>query len=239
MKLGVNIDHIATLRQARLEKFPDPLEAAKIITAAGADGIVFHLREDRRHIQDHDVYALRREIPRLDFEMANSPEIIKIALEIKPELVTLVPEKREEITTEGGLDVISNFKQIKETVKLLQGNGIPVSLFIDPLNKQIEKSAETGAKFIEIHTGAYANARGEKKKPLELKKIAKAAKLAVRFKLRINAGHGLDYKNIASILKIPEIEELNIGFSIIARAMMVGLQTAVREMLEIIKKSSS
>lgn len=235
MRLGVNIDHIATLRQARLEKFPDPFEAAKECLTGGADGIVFHLREDRRHIQDEDVLKLRSLKARLDMEMAVTDEMVKIALKIKPEMVTLVPEKRAEITTEGGLDIIKHSGKIKEIVKKLQDNGIVVSLFIDPVEKQVEESAVVGAAFIEIHTGKYANAKDEMRKKLELESVGNSIQKARMIGLRINAGHGLDYQNVKEIAKIPGVEELNIGFSIIARAVFVGLKTAVKEMKETIK----
>jgi len=232
MKLGVNIDHIATLRQARMEGIPDPIEAARECVAGGADGIVCHLREDRRHIQDEDVWKLRGLKTRLDLEMAATDEMVKIALKLKPDMVTLVPEKRAELTTEGGLNLSSKLKKI---IWKLQDKGIPVSLFIDPDEKQVEEAAVLEAKFIEIHTGMYANAKTEKKKKLELEKIGICVQKARLIGLRINAGHGLDYHNVKDIVKIPGIEELNIGFSIIARSVFVGLKKAVKEMKEAIK----
>lgn len=224
MRLGVNIDHIATLRQARKESFPDPVLAAKEALLAGADGIVCHLREDRRHIQDKDVWALKKIAPRLDFEMAATDEMVNLALKLKPHMVTLVPEKRQEITTESGLDIKS---EIKSKIKKLQDKGILVSLFIDPEKAQIDAAKESGALFIEIHTGSYA--LSPKK---ELPKIREVCAYAKKIGLRVNAGHGLDYANVAEIVKIKEIEELNIGFSIIARSVFVGMQQAVAEMLK-------
>jgi pyridoxine 5-phosphate synthase len=235
MKLGVNIDHIATLRQARKEVIPDPVEAARECIAGGADGIVCHLREDRRHIQDEDVWKLRGLKTRLDLEMAATDEMVKIALKLKPDMVTLVPEKRAEVTTEGGLDVVKYSKKLKGIIDKLQDAGIIVSLFIDPVAKQVEEAAVLQAKFIEIHTGMYANANTETKKKLELEKIGVSVQKARLIGLRINAGHGLDYQNVKEIVKIPGIEELNIGFSIIARSVFVGLKSAVKEMKEAIR----
>ncbi|MFA5839289.1 MAG: pyridoxine 5'-phosphate synthase [Candidatus Margulisiibacteriota bacterium] len=246
MRLGVNIDHIATLRQARQEAFPDPVEAAKAAIAGGADGIVCHLREDRRHIQDDDVLRLRKLNTRLDFEMAATDEMVKIALRIKPEMVTLVPEKRQEITTEGGLDVKSQITKYKSQtnpksqfinkIKKLQKAGILVSLFIDPEIKQVEAAAEVMADFVELHTGRYARAsyvKGKKNSiALELEKIGVATQKARWIGLRVNAGHGLDYNNVKPIAGIAGMEELNIGFSIIARAAIVGMKQAVIEMRE-------
>ena len=230
MKLGVNIDHIATLRQARLESFPDPILAAKEAIAGGADGIVCHLREDRRHIQDKDVFALKKLKTRLDLEMAATDEMVKIACKLKPEMVTIVPEKRREVTTEGGLDVKSQLQTsksktiFKSQIQKLKKAGIIVSLFVDPEPEQIKASAQSGAEFIEIHTGEYARTgKG-------LGKIKKITKLAQKLGLRVNAGHGLDYDNLADIIKIPGIEELNIGYAIIARAVFVGMKQAVAEM---------
>ena len=221
----MNIDHVATLRQARRETFPDVVEAAGEVVKGGADGIVFHLREDRRHIQDADVRAIKEKVgSRLDFEMAATEEIAKIALEIAPDMITLVPEKRQEITTEGGLDVVSHSDRIKKFIEPFRRKNIKVSLFIDPVREQIEASAKTGAGFIEIHTGAYALSADK------LNDVVRAAELAGRLGLRVNAGHGLDYNNVRNIAAIKEIEELNIGFSIIARSVFVGLRAAVEEM---------
>ncbi|MFA4966807.1 MAG: pyridoxine 5'-phosphate synthase [Candidatus Margulisiibacteriota bacterium] len=235
MKLGINIDHIATLRQARMESIPDPVEAAKECLAGGADGIVCHLREDRRHIQDEDVKKLRALKTRLDLEMAATDEMVRFALKLKPDLVTLVPEKRAELTTEGGLDVKKHSKKLKIIVDKLQDKGIPVSLFIDPEKKQVEESAVVRAKFIEIHTGMYANAKKADKRALELEKVGIAVQQARLIGLRVNAGHGLNYQNVGDIIKIAGVEELNIGFSIIVRAVFIGLKNAVREMKGAIK----
>ena len=235
MRLGVNIDHIATLRQARLEAFPDPIVAAGQVLLGGADGIVCHLREDRRHIQDQDVWRLKKMKCRLDLEMALTNEMVKIALKLKPEMVTIVPEKRREVTTEGGLDLKLKSQNSKvktnEYIKNLIKAGIVVSLFIDPDEEQIRAAAKTGAQFIELHTGEYA--RHTNKKNLQI--IVKAVKLAKDLGLRVNAGHGLDYNNVKPIAKIQGIEELNIGFSIISRCLEVGLKNAVKEMRRLIK----
>lgn len=232
MKLGVNIDHIATLREARKEGIPDPIEAAKEVLAGGADGIVCHLREDRRHIHDRDVKALKQLKCRLDLEMAATPEMVKIALKLKPEMVTLVPEKRRELTTEGGLDVVKYSKKLDPIIAKLKKAGILVSLFIDPVKKQIEESAFLTADFIELHTGKYANAKNKRK---ELEKIGFATEKARWIGLRVNAGHGLDYDNVEDIVKVLGIEELNIGFSIIARSVFVGMKEAVKEMRRAIR----
>jgi pyridoxine 5-phosphate synthase len=242
VKLGVNIDHIATLRQARLEAFPDPVEAARECIAGGADGIVCHLREDRRHIQDKDVYRLRELPTRLDLEMAATDEMVKFALKVKPDYVTLVPEKRAELTTEGGLDVVRHSKKLKPIVKKLQDKGIAVSLFIDPVPAQVEESAILQTRFIEIHTGTFANAclparqaKDPAKRKLEYQKIGTVTQKALLIGLRVNAGHGLDYQNVKDIVRIFGIEELNIGFSIVARSVIVGMKKATAEMKEAIK----
>ncbi|HTY13474.1 MAG TPA: pyridoxine 5'-phosphate synthase [Candidatus Omnitrophota bacterium] len=234
MRLGVNIDHIATLRQARMEGIPDPVEAAKECIAAGADGIVCHLREDRRHIQDDDLASLRALKTRLDMEMAATDEMVKIALKVRPDMVTLVPEKRAELTTEGGLDIVKHSARLKKIVSRLQGAGITVSLFIDPKAKQVAESAVVGAKFIEIHTGRYANAKVHSKRSVELESVGNAVQQARMIGLRINGGHGLDYNNVKGIVGVPGIEELNIGFSIIARSVIVGMRQAVAEMRRVI-----
>ncbi len=226
MKLGVNIDHIATLRQARLETFPDPVEAAKEAIAGGADGIVCHLREDRRHIQDKDVFRLRKLKTRLDLEMAATPEMVKFAVKLKPNMVTLVPEKRREVTTEGGLDIVRNAKKLGPVIEKLKSVGILVSLFIDPVKEQVEESAVLTADFIELHTGEFARTRSRR----ELEKLGRMTEKARWIGLRVNAGHGLDYNNAGDIMKIAGIEELNIGFSIIARSVFVGMKKAVVEM---------
>lgn len=235
-RLGVNIDHVATLRQARGVMYPDPVTAAGIVELAGADGIVCHLREDRRHIQDRDLRLLREVIQtRLNLEMAATEEMIRIALETKTDVVTLVPEKREELTTEGGLNVIKSFQPLKKAVQRLQKGGIPVSLFVDPRKDQIKASEEVGANAIEIHTGHYCDAKTQSEADDELKKILDAVSEASRSDLQIAAGHGLNYVNVSRIAEIKEIEELNIGHSIIARAVLVGLDRAVREMIALIK----
>jgi len=232
MKLGVNIDHVATLRQARGTSYPDPLAAAKICAKAGAVSITVHLREDRRHIQDSDVYRLSKACPLpINLEMANSEEIVLIALDVKPAEVCLVPEKRQELTTEGGLDVIGKFQTLEKTVKRLQDNGSVVSLFIEPDEKIIAASAKTGAKVVELHTGSFCDATDPEKAEQLLKKLIAGAQCAHALGLQVNAGHGINLDNIASILKIPHLDTLNIGHSIIARAVFQGLENAVREML--------
>jgi pyridoxine 5-phosphate synthase len=235
-RLGINIDHVATVRQARGVMYPDPVTAAGIVELAGADGIVIHLREDRRHIQDRDLKLLREIIQtRLNLEMAATEQMIQIALATQPNLVTLVPEKREELTTEGGLNVIKYFKSLKGTIQRLQRGGIPVSLFIDPRSDQIKASEGVGANAIEIHTGHYCDAKTPAEADEELKKILDAVGEASHRDLQIAAGHGLNYVNVQRIAEIKEIGELNIGHSIIARAVLVGLDRAVREMIKLIK----
>ncbi len=235
-KLGVNIDHIATLRQARGEFNPDPLHAARLCEKAGAHSIVAHLREDRRHINEKDVWALRQIIKtRLNLEMSLNEKIVKIACTIKPDQATLVPEKREELTTEGGLDIQKHFARIKKTIHLLEAKNIKVSLFIDPIKKQIEKAKEMGAQEIELHTGQYDLAKTKNQQTKELKRLKEMTQFARQLGLRVNAGHGLKYHNTKAVARIPGIEELNIGHAIIARAVFVGLEQAVKEMLEIIK----
>jgi pyridoxine 5-phosphate synthase len=229
-RLHVNIDHVATVRQARKSQQPDPVFAAGLCELAGANGITAHLREDRRHIQDRDIRLLREVIKTLfNLEMAYTPEMIKLAHEIRPDQVCLVPEKREELTTEGGLDLHSMPDSFAGDIKALQDNGIDVSLFIDPDPNLIEAAASANAVFIELHTGAYANAKG-KRRENELKRLTTAAIYAHELGLRVNAGHGLDYDNVMAVAQIPFIEELNIGYSIIGRAVYVGLDQAVREM---------
>lgn len=233
-RLSVNIDHIATLRQARRGVEPDPAAAAALAELAGADGIIVHLREDRRHIQDRDLRILRETVHvKLNLEMAATGEMQRIALDVRPDIVTLVPEKREELTTEGGLDVASRVSHLKEYINGIQNAGIAVSLFIDPDEKQISASKKTGAVWVEIHTGAYANSTGETARRDELKKIADAAALSSSLGFRVGAGHGLNYINVKQITRIPEIEELNIGHSIIARAALTGLDRAVRDMISL------
>jgi pyridoxine 5-phosphate synthase len=235
-RLGVNIDHVATLRQARGVKYPDPVTAAGIVELAGADGIVAHLREDRRHMQDRDIHLLREVIQtQLNFEMAPTEEMVRIALSVRPEVVTLVPEKREELTTEGGLDVVKFFKPLKRAIHRLQRGGIFVSLFVDPRRNQIRASEEAGANAIEIHTGHYCDAKTSPGLEEELKRILDAVDEASHCNLRIAAGHGLHYNNVRRIVEIREIEELNIGHSIVARSVLVGLGQAVREMIALIR----
>lgn len=241
LKLGVNIDHVATLREARYRGLvhgePCPVEAARICEMAGAHGITAHLREDRRHIQDRDIWRLRDVVKtRLNLEMANSPEIIAIALKLKPEIVCLVPERRQEVTTEGGLDVVGNETSLTETRKQMNDAGIEVSLFIAPDAQQIEASARTGAQFIELHTGQFAEHFAEAaKRESELQRLISGAKLAHSLGLQVNAGHGLNYENLAELKRVPHLVELNIGHSIVSRAVFTGLSAAVREMLGLLK----
>jgi pyridoxine 5-phosphate synthase len=239
LRLGVNIDHVATLRQARYATMPesknvepDVIVAAAICERAGASGIVAHLREDRRHMQDRDIQRLRDNVmTKLNLEMGNSPEIVDVALRILPDEVCLVPEKREEVTTEGGLDVVTLRKELEPTIKRLQTAGIRVSLFIDPTLEQVDAAGELGVEMIELHTGKLANAFADKIEREEIENLQAAAKAAAELKIQVNAGHGINYTNIELIHKIPYLRELNIGHSIISRAMFVGLQNAVREML--------
>ncbi len=236
--LGINIDHIATLRQARGTTFPDPVHAAAVAELSGADGITVHLREDRRHIQDRDVRVLRETLQtRMNLEIAATEEMIAIACDIKPEYVCLVPEKREELTTEGGLDVVSQQDKIKAAVEKLSAEGILVSLFIDADKEQIDAAVAVGAPYIELHTGAYADAENEAAQQAELKKIAAGASYAANAGLIVNAGHGLHYHNVQPIAAIPEMFELNIGHSIIARAAFDGLATAVKDMKAIMQEA--
>ncbi len=231
LTLGVNIDHIATIRQARRTVEPDPVAAAVLAELGGADGITAHLREDRRHIQDRDIRLLRQTVrTHLNLEMAPTDEMVAIALDIKPDYVTLVPEKREEVTTEGGLDVAGQVQRLSEIVAKLQGAGIPVSLFIDADPAQIDAAAQMNAKFIELHTGRYAEATDEVSREKELTALAKGCKQAIASGLRVNAGHGLTYWNVYPVACLEGMEELNIGHSIISRAALVGLERAVREM---------
>ncbi len=234
MILGVNVDHVATLREARKTFEPDPVMAATLAILGGADGITIHLREDRRHAQDRDLRLLREVVHcELNLEMAATREMVRIALEIKPDLVTLVPEKRQEITTEGGLDMVNQKRTLKETIKKLQGSGIIVSLFINPNLMDVDISKEIGADMVEIHTGLYANAKG-KKQESELHRVAEAVKVANKLGLFANAGHGLNYFNVKKIAAIEGIRGLYIGHSIVSRAVLVGIERAVREMRELI-----
>lgn len=242
LKLGVNVDHVATLRQARGVGYPSVLEAARQCVAAGASGITIHLREDRRHIQDSDLFVLRRSLKTttLNLEMANVPEIVGIAIKAKPDEVCIVPEKRRELTTEGGLDAAGQKASLKKSCSQLSAAGIIVSLFIAPDKKQLESAVEIGVPYVELHTGTFCNAKGEKlarhsfseggaKK--ELKRLIEGARYAHKIGLKVNAGHGINLDNIKSILQIPFLDTLNIGHSIVARAVFVGMKCAVREML--------
>lgn len=236
-KLGLNVDHIATVRQARGGTEPDPVTAAAIGELAGAEGITIHLREDRRHIQDRDLEILRRTVQtKLNLEMAATDEMVEIACRIKPEQCTLVPEKRQELTTEGGLDVLGNLAGITRATSSLREAGIVVSLFVDPTVEQIRASKESGADAIEIHTGRYAEARSEKSRHHELAAIREAIRLGNELGLTVHAGHGLNYVNILPLTGLAGIEEFNIGHSIISRAMLVGLDRAVREMVTLIRR---
>ena len=234
-RLGVNIDHIATLRQARRTSEPDPVWAAALAELGGADQITVHLREDRRHIQDRDVAVLLRTVQtRVNLEMAVNGPILARACRWRPGCACLVPERREEVTTEGGLDVRRNLRAVRRAAARLKDAGVLVSLFIDPVRDQIEAAAESGAPFIEMHTGRYANARGERAVARRLRELADSAKLARSLGLRVNAGHGLNYRNVVPVARIVGLEELNIGHAIIARAVFVGLTAAVREMRQLV-----
>ncbi|HVE81570.1 MAG TPA: pyridoxine 5'-phosphate synthase [Myxococcales bacterium] len=233
-RLGVNVDHVATLRQARKVSYPDPVTAAMLAELAGAEQITIHLREDRRHIQDRDLRILRDTVQTvLNLEMAASAEMVKIAYEFKPDTVTLVPERREELTTEGGLDASSQRDQLTKLIKNLKDGDIVVSLFIDPDLDQIRASHRCNADRVELHTGRYCEARNEKDRTRELSRIVDSAKAAAKLGLGVAAGHGLNYENVRPIARIAEIDELNIGHAIIARAVLVGLERAVREMLQL------
>lgn len=235
-RLGVNIDHVATIRQARKTIEPDPVWAAAICEIAGCDSIVVHLREDRRHIQDRDVEMLRKTVKtRLNLEMSVYKEIVEIAKRIRPDQATLVPEKRQELTTEGGLDVKGNLTRIQKVAEGLARKNIAVSLFIDPDRSQIEASKKIGVNIIELHTGNYADARGAAKIKQEFNRLKDAVDFGLKLGLTVNAGHGLNYQNVTAVAKIPGVEELNIGHSIISRAVVVGLDRAVREMKALIQ----
>lgn len=238
LKLGVNIDHVATLREARYHGRergePDPVMAALLCERAGAHGITAHLREDRRHIQERDVWRLREVVQtRLNLEMANTAAIIDVALRLVPHIVCLVPEQRQEVTTEGGLDVVAQLKELTETRRRMNDEGIEVSLFISPDSAQVEAAADAGAQFVELHTGTFAESwLHPPDRAAELDRLIEAARLAQRLGLQVNAGHGLNYENIAHLLQVPHLVELNIGHSIVSRAVTVGLDQAVREMLQ-------
>jgi len=237
--LAINVDHVATVRNARGITEPDPVTAAAICELAGAAGIVVHLREDRRHIHDRDIYLLRETIKtRMNLEMGANKEIINIALKIIPDMVTLVPEKRKELTTEGGLNVSGQKKKLAKTITKMDKAGIPVSLFIDPESKQVKAAHAIGATYVELHTGRYCDAKNEAEQEKEYKLIAAAAEEAYQMGLRVNAGHGLDYQTTAKIAALDTIEELSIGHAIITRAVYVGLDQAVREMAKIVRDAS-
>lgn len=235
--LAVNVDHIATLRQARGTNYPDPVAAAAIAELAGADGIVAHLREDRRHMQDRDIRLLRQTVKtKLILEMGATPEMTGIALDVLPDIVTLVPEKREELTTEGGLDLITHKDKVAETVDNLQSAGIKVSIFIDPDVEQIKLAHKINADMIEIHTGTFCDERSEKKREKEFAEIVNAAKVAAKLKMGVNAGHGICYNSIKAFAGLKEIDEFSIGHSIISKAALVGMEKAVRDMTELINR---
>jgi len=237
--LGVNIDHIATLREVRRGIEPEPVFAALICEASGADSIVVHLREDRRHIKERDLYILKEVVKtKLNLEMSVASEIVEIACKVKPDQATLVPEKREELTTEGGLDVLANFKKIKQALSKLEKEAIVVSLFIDADKNQIDASKKVGAGMIELHTGRYADAKNDKKQDKYFKQLKTAAAYAKSKGLIVNAGHGLNYYNVTRVARIKEIEELNIGYSIVCRAVLVGLGRAVKEMKMLIRQGT-
>jgi pyridoxine 5-phosphate synthase len=240
IRLGVNIDHVATVRQARGVDYPDPVAAAAMVEMAGADGIVMHLREDRRHMQDHDLEILRKTVKsRLNLEMAANDEIIEIALDAHPDMVTLVPERRQELTTEGGLDVEAGFKKLVSLTEKMHRKGIFVSMFIDPDEKAINLSRELGSDAVELHTGRYCDARTANERKEEFERIQKGVEIGLKLGLGVNAGHGLNYFNIKPIAAIPGIEELNIGHSIIARAIFVGLDRAVCDMKDLILEAEA
>ena len=237
MKFSLNVDHVAVLRNARAEENPDPVTFALMAELYGVDGIVVHLREDRRHVNERDVRLLREQLKtKLDLEMAAVPEIINIACDVQPDLVTLVPEKREELTTEGGLNVIDNIELVKDTIDKLHNSDIPVSLFIEPDLKQIDAAAEISSDIIEIHTGVYANSLTEEDSFDELEKIRQAVIHAKKMGLGVNAGHGLDYINMKEFIAIDNIDEVSIGQAVIARSVFVGLEQAINEMLILINK---
>ncbi len=237
-RLGVNVDHVATLRQARRAAYPDPATAAALAELAGADQITIHLREDRRHIQDRDLLVLRKTVStRLNLEMAAAQEMVKIAYEVKPDIVTLVPERREELTTEGGLDAVGGRDLVRRVVKTLRDADIEVSLFIDAEVDQVKAAHRAEAQTVEFHTGRYCDARLASDRRKELARLVDACKTAAKLGLQVAAGHGLNYQNVLAVAAIPEIEELNIGHAIVARAVLVGLERAVREMKELLKQA--
>ncbi len=239
MILGVNVDHVATIRETRRGTEPEPVMAATLAILGGADGITVHLREDRRHIKDRDLKLLRDVVSaELNLEMAATDEMIRIALSVKPDMVTLVPEKRQELTTEGGLDLASQKGNVAKAIKRVQGAGIPVSLFINPSVMDVDIAKNIGAEMVEIHTGLYANARGERQRK-ELLKVTDAVKMAHHSGLKVNAGHGLNYYNVGSVARIEGLRGLYVGHSIVSRAVLVGMECAVREMKELITTATS
>jgi pyridoxine 5-phosphate synthase len=236
VRLGVNVDHVATVREARRGREPDPIAAAVLAELAGADGIVCHLREDRRHIKDRDLTLLRQVVKtHLNLEMAATDEIVKKAIAILPDMVTLVPERRQEVTTEGGLDVTANFDLFEEVTSTLRANNIVVSFFIDPDMTQIKAVAKLGADYVELHTGNYANAADLNQVVEQLERIRSMAMAAAKLGLGVSAGHGLNYQNVVDIAKIKQVEELNIGHSIVSRAVLIGMEQAVRDMIGLIR----
>ncbi len=235
MRLGVNIDHVATLRQARKGRYPDPVAAAALAELGGADQITLHVREDRRHVNDRDLDLLRKTVNgTLNLEMAAVQTMLNLALQQRPDTVTLVPERREELTTEGGLDVLSNAEEIRRVARALRDAGVEVSLFVDPDLEQVKASHRAEAQAVELHTGRYCDARGERERSRELSRIAEAAKAAAKLGLRVAAGHGLDYWNVKPVAEIEEITELNIGYAIVCRAVLTGIEQAVRDMKDLI-----
>jgi pyridoxine 5-phosphate synthase len=235
-RLGVNVDHVATLRQARRGRYPDPIVAAALAEMGGAEQITLHLREDRRHIQDRDLKLMRETCQSLlNLEMSATPELVKIAFEIKPDVSTLVPERREELTTEGGLDAIGQRDPLRKVVRTLRDAEIEVSLFIDPDLDQVRAAHKADAQRVELHTGRYAEVRGERERAQELARLVDCAKMARKLGLTVAAGHGLNYDNVQPVARIEEVEELNIGHSIVARAVLVGMERAVRDMLELMR----
>jgi len=235
MRLGVNIDHVATLRQARKGRYPDPVAAAALAELGGADQITLHVREDRRHVNDRDLDLLRKTVNgTLNLEMAAVQTMLNLALQQRPDTVTLVPERREELTTEGGLDVLSNAEEIRRVARALRDAGVEVSLFVDPDLEQVKASHRAEAQAVELHTGRYCDARGERERSRELSRIAEAAKAAAKLGLRVAAGHGLDYWNVKPVVEIGEITELNIGYAIVCRAVLTGIEQAVRDMKDLI-----
>lgn len=237
-RLGVNVDHVATLRQVRRAAYPDPVAAAVMAELAGADQITIHLREDRRHIQERDLQVLRRTVTgRLNLEMAVAQEMLRIAYEVKPDMVTLVPERREELTTEGGLDVVSGREAVRKAVKTLRDAEIEVSLFIDPDLDQVKAAHRAEAQAVELHTGRYCDARLAADRRRELGRLLDATKAAAKLGLKVAAGHGLNYRNVLPVAAIPEIEELNIGHAIVAHAVLVGMERAVREMKDLLRQA--